>query len=85
MPAFVDIVVVVQDNETLNLGCREKAPDRGATLPSQGAQPADHKGQEFLLAPRRELGYPMVLTTCKREERLWSVNSRLRPGLIVRE
>ena len=63
MPALVHVVVVIQDNKTLDLGCRQKAPDGAATLPPQCTQPADHKGQELLLASRSKFGDPMILAT----------------------
>lgn len=63
MPALVHVVVVIQDNKTLDLGCRQKAANGAATLPPQCTQPADHKRQELLFASWSKFGDPMVLTT----------------------
>ncbi len=41
VPSFVDVAVIVEDDETLDLGCRQKASDCNTALPSKRAKPAN--------------------------------------------
>src|ERR1700710_287005 len=64
VPPLVDVAVVVENDEALDLGRRQKASNRHAALPSKCAEPTD-EGEESLLAPRCELGDPVVLAACR--------------------
>ena len=37
MPALVDVVIMVQNDESLNLSGREEASNRTSSLPTEGA------------------------------------------------
>jgi len=41
VPPLVDVVLIVENDETLNLSCSQERPDCYATLPAECAEPAN--------------------------------------------
>lgn len=63
VPPFVDVAVVVQDNESLDLGRSEKASYGHTALPAEGTKPAHSEGEDLLVFSGREFGNPVILST----------------------
>jgi hypothetical protein len=66
LPSLENIGGVVDDHETLDLGCCEECNTGNTGLPSQHADPSCNVAQELLSRLGSEFGYPVVLTSCRR-------------------
>jgi hypothetical protein len=63
VPAFEDVIRVVEDDQALNLGASQEGGIGSARLPSKDAEPTDDEADEFLGVPRSKFRDPMVLSS----------------------